>query len=135
MREIERLFIEAKRSVVRTTARIPTWLIVLLVVLGWNEFVTIFTSPMYLFMVLFVGAVSFVVHQLGMTQVVLTVAQNTGRVAMRTVSVAVAELSDALKASASGEATVTPPRSPRRDDQATPRDTFQTPREESKKSL
>lgn len=56
-RESDAFYLEAKRSVVATTAKVPTWVIILMIVLGWNEFMTILKSPLYL--VLFILCVSF----------------------------------------------------------------------------
>ncbi|KAI8139063.1 RHD3/Sey1 [Fennellomyces sp. T-0311] len=56
-RESDAFYLEAKRSVVATTAKIPTWLLVVMIALGWNEFMAIIKSPIYL--VLFVLCISF----------------------------------------------------------------------------
>ncbi|KAI9137279.1 RHD3/Sey1 [Paraphysoderma sedebokerense] len=48
-RETDTIYIEAKRSVVSTTAKIPQWVIIVLIILGWNEAMTILTNPMYFF--------------------------------------------------------------------------------------
>jgi len=47
-RDADTTYLEAKRSVVATQSKLPTWVIVLLVVLGWNEFITILTNPIYI---------------------------------------------------------------------------------------
>lgn len=46
-REIDNMFIEAKRSTVATTAEIPSWFIILTILLGWNEFYLIISNPIY----------------------------------------------------------------------------------------
>ncbi|CAO3654175.1 unnamed protein product [Mucor hiemalis] len=56
-RESDAFYLEAKRSVVSTTAKIPTWAIAAMVFLGWNEFMTIIRNPIY--MVLFVLCITF----------------------------------------------------------------------------
>ncbi|KAF1797154.1 RHD3/Sey1 [Mucor lusitanicus] len=56
-RESDAFYLEAKRSVVSTTAKIPTWAIAAMVFLGWNEFMTIIRNPLY--MVLFVLCITF----------------------------------------------------------------------------
>lgn len=56
-RESDAFYLEAKRSIVATTAKIPSWLLVVMIALGWNEFMTIIKSPLYL--VLFVMCISF----------------------------------------------------------------------------
>lgn len=49
-RESDALYLEAKRSIVATTAKVPYWVLGLLLVLGWNEIIYVFSSP---FMVMF----------------------------------------------------------------------------------
>jgi hypothetical protein len=51
-KQVERRFIEAKRSAVSSQSRIPSWVYLLLLVLGWNEIMTILKSPMYLLLFL-----------------------------------------------------------------------------------
>ncbi|KAJ1920421.1 Dynamin-like GTPase that mediates homotypic ER fusion [Tieghemiomyces parasiticus] len=66
-READALYLEAKRSVVATTAQTPYWIIVLLFVLGWNEFVTVVTSPVYLILLVTFGTAGYVIHVLNLT--------------------------------------------------------------------
>ncbi|KAI9253274.1 RHD3/Sey1 [Helicostylum pulchrum] len=55
-RESDAFYLEAKRSVVSTTAKIPTWAILAMVFLGWNEFMAIIKNPIYMvFFVLFIS--------------------------------------------------------------------------------
>lgn len=56
-RESDAFYLEAKRSVVATQAKIPTWLLVVMIALGWNEFMAIIKSPIYL--ILFVLCITF----------------------------------------------------------------------------
>lgn len=56
-RESDAFYLEAKRSVVSTTAKIPNWAIAAMIFLGWNEFMTIVRNPLY--MVLFVLCITF----------------------------------------------------------------------------
>jgi hypothetical protein len=65
-RESDAFYLEAKRSIVATTAKIPTWLIVLLIVLGWNEFMAILTSPIYLITFVFLVTAGYVVYALNL---------------------------------------------------------------------
>ncbi|KAJ3070711.1 Dynamin-like GTPase that mediates homotypic ER fusion [Podochytrium sp. JEL0797] len=46
-RESDVLFVEAKRSMVLTTAKIPPWFIAMTIVLGWNEFMMVLFNPVY----------------------------------------------------------------------------------------
>jgi len=51
-RDFEASFVETKRSILATTSKIPWWVFILLLVLGWNEFLAIISSPLYLFLFL-----------------------------------------------------------------------------------
>ncbi|KAJ1660408.1 Dynamin-like GTPase that mediates homotypic ER fusion [Dispira simplex] len=66
-READAMYLEAKRSVVATTARTPYWVIIMLIMLGWNEFVTVITSPIYLILLITFGTVGYVIHLLNLT--------------------------------------------------------------------
>ncbi|KAI8319678.1 root hair defective 3 GTP-binding protein [Martensiomyces pterosporus] len=65
-READALYLEAKRAMVSTQNHVPVWVMVLLVVLGWNEAMTILFNPVYLILVVMVGGAAFVVHNLGL---------------------------------------------------------------------
>ncbi|KAI9305421.1 RHD3/Sey1 [Cunninghamella echinulata] len=65
-RESDAFYLEAKRSVVATTAKIPSWLIVVILVLGWNEFMVILTSPIYLVLFILLSAGGYVVYALNL---------------------------------------------------------------------
>ncbi len=45
------MFIEAKRSLIQTEAKIPYWFVVLTILLGWNEFIAVISNPMYFVMI------------------------------------------------------------------------------------
>ncbi|KAI0220473.1 Dynamin-like GTPase that mediates homotypic ER fusion [Massospora cicadina] len=57
-REAEALFLEAKRSIVSTTSEVPYWVLVLVLVLGWNEILYVLTNPLSL-VLLVTGGVAF----------------------------------------------------------------------------
>lgn len=84
-RESDAFYLEAKRSVVSTTAKIPTWAITAMVFLGWNEFMTIIRNPIY--MVVFVmcicfGYVIFALNLWGpLERIISTVAGEATRIA------------------------------------------------------
>ncbi|KAL0077925.1 RHD3/Sey1 [Phycomyces blakesleeanus] len=65
-RESDPFYLEAKRSVVATTAKIPMWLIVVMIALGWNEFMTIIKSPIYLVLFVMCVAGGYVVYALNL---------------------------------------------------------------------
>ena len=46
-RDCDAYYVEVKRSMVSSIARIPYWIYGALVFLGWNEFVAVIRSPVY----------------------------------------------------------------------------------------
>ncbi|KAF9353697.1 Dynamin-like GTPase that mediates homotypic ER fusion [Mortierella sp. NVP85] len=73
-RESDAFYLEAKRSVVATQAKIPYWVGVALIVLGWNEFITVITNPLYLMGLTMVGVPMVAMWYLDMLGLVETVA-------------------------------------------------------------
>ena len=71
-REAEAMFLEAKRSLVYGSSSIPVWVIILLVVLGWNEFIAIISSPLYLFISLLLISSFFIIHHLRLSGPLMT---------------------------------------------------------------
>ncbi|KAI8337352.1 RHD3/Sey1 [Choanephora cucurbitarum] len=80
-RESDAFYLEAKRSVVSTTAKVPTWVIGLMVVLGWNEFMAIVKNPLYLVVFSFcimIGYVLYVLNLWGPAERIFNTAVNEG---------------------------------------------------------
>ncbi|KAG0296678.1 Dynamin-like GTPase that mediates homotypic ER fusion [Linnemannia gamsii] len=71
-RKADASYVEAKRSVVATQAKIPYWVGIALIVLGWNEFVTLITSPLYLSLTMTLGLPLGALWYLGMLDLVMT---------------------------------------------------------------
>ncbi|KAF9373936.1 Dynamin-like GTPase that mediates homotypic ER fusion [Podila verticillata] len=72
-RKADASYVEAKRSVVATQAKIPYWVGVALVLLGWNEFVAVITNPLYLTLTVALGiplAALWYLNMLGLVQVI-----------------------------------------------------------------
>lgn len=46
-RDADAYYVEAKRSTVSSVAQIPLWMYGVLVVLGWNEAMTVLFNPLY----------------------------------------------------------------------------------------
>ncbi|KAF9167625.1 Dynamin-like GTPase that mediates homotypic ER fusion [Actinomortierella ambigua] len=82
-RESDAFYLEAKRSIVATQAKVPYWVGVMLIVLGWNEFITVLTTPLYLMVVVMVGvpmAVMWYLEMLGLVQTIAFKVYDQGRV-------------------------------------------------------
>lgn len=54
-RDADAYYVEAKRSTVSSIAQIPVWMYGVLVVLGWNEAMTVLFNPLYFTMLIVVG--------------------------------------------------------------------------------
>ncbi|OBZ83027.1 Protein SEY1 [Choanephora cucurbitarum] len=65
-RESDAFYLEAKRSVVSTTAKVPTWVIGLMIFLGWNEFMAIVKNPLYLVIFSFCIMIGYVLYALNL---------------------------------------------------------------------
>ncbi|KAJ2450070.1 Dynamin-like GTPase that mediates homotypic ER fusion [Coemansia sp. RSA 2336] len=63
-READALYLEAKRAMVTTQNQVPMWVMALLVVLGWNEAMTILFNPLYLVLTALLAGTVFVLHNL-----------------------------------------------------------------------
>lgn len=51
-RDADAYYVEAKRSTVSSVAQIPFWIYIALVVLGWNEAMTVLFNPLYFTMLI-----------------------------------------------------------------------------------
>jgi hypothetical protein len=58
MRDMDITFTEAKRSVINSTSRVPPWMIMLMMFLGWNEAMALLSNPFLVFL-LVLGGITF----------------------------------------------------------------------------
>ncbi|SNX82793.1 probable Protein SEY1 [Melanopsichium pennsylvanicum] len=65
-KEADALYVEAKRSTVSSIAQIPVWMYAVMVVLGWNEFMAVISSPVYFAFLLVLIASAYVVWRLNL---------------------------------------------------------------------
>lgn len=65
-KQCESLFLETKRSLLQTKTKIPIWVLVLLVYLGWREIITVMRNPFYLIFLIMIGSTIFVVYSLNL---------------------------------------------------------------------
>lgn len=77
-RDADAYYVEAKRSMVSSIAQIPVWMYGALVVLGWNEAMTVLFNPLYAAMLLVLGATAYIVLQLGLLGPILQVTRTVG---------------------------------------------------------
>ncbi|KAJ3115734.1 Dynamin-like GTPase that mediates homotypic ER fusion [Physocladia obscura] len=78
-RDAQTLFVEAKRSMVVTTAKIPPWFIALTLVLGWNEFMMVLFNPVYFALLAIFLGIGYLSWQMGMVGPAYQVAKVTVR--------------------------------------------------------
>jgi protein SEY1 len=71
-RDAEAMFLDAKRALVSGSGSIPIWIIILLIVLGWNEFIAIISSPIYLLLSLIIISSLFIIHHLHLSGPLMT---------------------------------------------------------------
>ncbi|KAH6567563.1 hypothetical protein BASA50_001916 [Batrachochytrium salamandrivorans] len=74
-READSQFMEAKRSTVATTAKIPPWFIVMTVALGWNELMAVLWNPMLTMLLLGFVGVAFAIWRTNMAGPLFQVAR------------------------------------------------------------
>lgn len=67
------MFLDAKRSLVSGSGSIPVWVIILLIILGWNEFIAIISSPIYLLLSMILVSALFIIYHLHLSGPLMTV--------------------------------------------------------------
>lgn len=94
-READAAYVEAKRSMVSSIAQVPLWMYGALVVLGWNEAMTVLFNPLYFALLLVAAAGAYLVLQLGLAgplfQITRTVTGEVKRIATERLREAFAE--------------------------------------------
>ncbi|KAF9460714.1 RHD3/Sey1 [Collybia nuda] len=77
-RDADAYYVEAKRSTVSSVAQIPYWMYGVLVVLGWNEAMTVLFNPMYFAFLLIAMASAYAIIQLGLVGPLFQVSRTVG---------------------------------------------------------
>jgi hypothetical protein len=95
-RQADATFVDAKRSTTQTAAQIPFFVIVLLVVLGWNEFMAVLRNPFLFMFCIMVGAAAYITFTLNMWGPLISVADAMGT---RAVDIAKEKLRQVLEVS------------------------------------
>jgi len=70
---VEILYIDAKHSVVATTSEIPYWMFIVIIVLGWNEFMAVLRNPIYFLLALLAIVTAYALYRTHMIQPVLKI--------------------------------------------------------------
>lgn len=66
LKQAEISYRDANRSIVSNIARIPPFMYVLLIVLGWNEFMAVVRNPLLLMLVLLIGVAVIFIHSMNL---------------------------------------------------------------------
>ncbi|KAG6919378.1 Dynamin-like GTPase that mediates homotypic ER fusion [Tephrocybe rancida] len=77
-RDADAYYVEAKRSTVASIAQIPYWMYGVLVVLGWNEAMTVLFNPLYFAFLLIALASAYAIVQLGLVGPLFQVTRTVG---------------------------------------------------------
>lgn len=72
-KQVDASFIEAKRSTTQMAHKVPFYMIILIVVLGWNEFMAVLRNPFLFLFALFAGAGAYVAFTLNLWGPILSV--------------------------------------------------------------
>lgn len=76
-KQIDVLYIDAKRSTIQLITTIPYWIYIIIVVLGWNEFMAVLRNPLYFTFLALLLVSAYFVHQLGLWGPIQLVVGNT----------------------------------------------------------
>ncbi|AOW30373.1 dynamin-like GTPase [Candida albicans SC5314] len=76
-KEVDAKYIETKRSIVQHITQIPYYIYLIILVLGWNEFMAIIRNPLFFSLSIVLGATVYVLYYLGLLRPALVVAQRT----------------------------------------------------------
>lgn len=74
-RQADITYVEAKRSTTMEMTRVPFYVIVLIVILGWNEFMAVMRNPLLILFALMVGASAYVTYSLDLWGPMMSVGQ------------------------------------------------------------
>ncbi|CUM63944.1 uncharacterized protein PRCAT00001532001 [Priceomyces carsonii] len=65
-KEIDARYIETKRSIVQHVTRIPTYIYLVILLLGWNEFMAVIRNPFFFSLLLILGAGVYILYQMNL---------------------------------------------------------------------
>ncbi|PVH16890.1 uncharacterized protein CXQ87_004448 [Candidozyma duobushaemuli] len=74
-KETDAKFVETKRSIMQSVTQIPLWVYVVIVVLGWNEFMAVLRNPFFFTLLVMFGAGGYILWHMGLLGPSMMVAQ------------------------------------------------------------
>lgn len=75
-RQINVTVLDSKRSIIKTTTSIPVWIYIIIVVLGWNEFMMVIRNPLFVTLTLVLAVAFYFVNKFGLWRPVYSIAQS-----------------------------------------------------------
>lgn len=74
-REIDAKFVETKRSIIQHVTQIPYYIYLVILVLGWNEFMAVLRNPFFFTLLLMAGAAVYVMYLMNVLRPAVAVGQ------------------------------------------------------------
>lgn len=74
-REIDAKFVETKRLIIQHVTQIPYYIYLVILVLGWNEFMAVLRNPLFFTLLVIIGAALYVMYQMNLLGPAYIVAQ------------------------------------------------------------
>lgn len=74
-KEVDAKYVETKRSLIQHVTQIPYYIYLIIVILGWNEFMAIIRNPVFFTLLLLLSAGGYVMYQLNLLRPAMLVAQ------------------------------------------------------------
>lgn len=68
-------YIEAKHSIISTTSEIPYWMFIIVIILGWNEFMAVLRNPLYFLLIIVLGGLIYILYRYDLIQPVIKFSQ------------------------------------------------------------
>lgn len=74
-REVDAKFVETKRSIIQHVTQIPYYIYLIILVLGWNEFMAILRNPLFFTLLILLGGAVYVMYLLNLLKPAMAVGQ------------------------------------------------------------
>lgn len=74
-RETDAIFVETNRSIVQHVTQIPYYIYIIIMVLGWNEFLAVIRNPLFFLLILVFGGAIYVLYTLNLLKPAIVVVQ------------------------------------------------------------
>ncbi|CAI5757497.1 unnamed protein product [Candida verbasci] len=74
-KEIDAKFVETKRSIVQHITSIPYYIYIIIILLGWNEFMAVIRNPFFFSLLILIGASLYILYTMNLLKPAMVVAQ------------------------------------------------------------